>query len=265
LEQDTTRLPEKLSPPTPFPGVRKAFSELPFASDPAQLGNFNERGPLLHVFSFALMSWLTRQSWIGRAARIARMMIPMSRRFVYHGPHAAECGIFQGHSLRACMEISERMRIPVTFFGFDTFVGFPPLSRQDRAAAPESSPYLRRKLFTNTSTQEVYDRLIADMKFSQAVLFEGLFADTFPRVPTRKFFFVNVDCDLYQSHVEALHYFYPRMEKHGIIYFDDYHSLEYPMARLAIDEFLADKPELLWHLRYGEGDGNMTKSFLIKA
>jgi hypothetical protein len=36
------------------------------------------------------------------------------------------------------------------------------------------------------------------------------------------------------------------------------------MARLAIDEFLADKRATLWHLRTAEDGANLTKSFIIK-
>jgi O-methyltransferase len=265
LQNETTGLPKVAAPPTTVEDVRKSFSELPFPSDPALLGDLRERGPLLRVFSFALSEWLARRSLLHRAAQAVHRLDPTGYSAFFR-PHAAEFGVYQGHSLRACVEIAERMRVPVTFFGFDTFAGLPKLSLQDKEAAPQDSPYLKRKLFGNTSAQEVRDRLSAGLRSSSIVLFEGLFADTCAQTPRgRRFFFANIDCDLYKSHLQSLNYLYPRMETGGVIYFDDYHSTEYPMARQAIDEFLADKPEQLWHLRYGEDGVNLTKSFIIKA
>ena len=54
------------------------------------------------------------------------------------------------------------------------------------------------------------------------------------------------------------------MAKGGVIFFDDYHSGDYPMAKEAIDDFMQDKPELLLHLRFGDDAVNRTKGFIIK-
>ena len=37
-----------------------------------------------------------------------------------------------------------------------------------------------------------------------------------------------------------------------------------PMAKLAIDKFMEDKPEKLFHLRYDEDKPNHTKAFITK-
>jgi O-methyltransferase len=263
LQDETKGLPETTAPPTSVKNAR--ISERPFPSDPALLpSDLRERGPLLQTFSFALSEWLARRSLLHRAAQAVRRVDPRDY-LARLRPHAAEFGVYQGYSLCACIETAERMRIPVTFFGFDTFAGLPELSSQDRHSAPIGSPYLERKLYTHTSALKVRNRSREKLRRSGVVLFEGLFDETCRRAPDRKFFFANIDCDLYEGHLQSLNYVYPRMEKGGVVYFDDYQSLEYPMARVAIDEFLADKPEQLWHLRYGEDGANLTKSFLIKA
>ena len=54
------------------------------------------------------------------------------------------------------------------------------------------------------------------------------------------------------------------MVRGGIVFFDDYHSVNYPMAGKAIDKFMANKPERLQHLRFGEDGPNRTKAFFVK-
>lgn len=238
------------------------ISEQPFPVNIEELGAYRERAPLLYVFRHALMGWVIRQSRVKTLIRNVGQRF-LGQRLPSARPYAAECGVFQGHSLKACAQMAERMNVPVMFFGFDTFDGLPALSDTDKHVAPKNAPYLSRKLFGNTSLQEVLERT-SETGVTETRLFPGLFEDAFLRIPDRRYLFVNVDCDLFDGHLQALNYFYPRMEPGGIIYFDDYHSREYPMARLAVDQFFADKPEPLWHLRLGEDNSNMTKTFIMK-
>jgi len=87
---------------------------------------------------------------------------------------------------------------------------------------------------------------------------------TLPALPEQRYHFVNIDCDLYEPHIECLEYFYPRMASGSIVFFDDYHSVEFPMAGQAIDDYMRDKPEQLLHLRFGEEGPNRTKCFFVK-
>jgi hypothetical protein len=48
----------------------------------------------------------------------------------------------------------------------------------------------------------------------------------------------------------ALNFFYPKMVKGGVIYFDDY-GWGYPELRKVVDEFFSDKPETLLHFPSG--------------
>jgi hypothetical protein len=60
-------------------------------------------------------------------------------------------------------------------------------------------------------------------------------------------------------------YFYDRIVPGGVMFFDDYASAHYPMARSAVDEFLANKREKLFHIGYGPPAENATKSFIIRS
>ena len=52
-----------------------------------------------------------------------------------------------------------------------------------------------------------------------------------------------MDGDIYESTLEGLRFFYPRMNKGGIILSHDYCSLGFPGVKRAFDEFMSDKPE----------------------
>lgn len=154
--------------------------------------------------------------------------------------------------------------LPFRIFGLDTFTGFPPLSNIDRALAPNGARYVTTQIFGDTSQESVQEKL-RDAGFGNCVeLRKGLFRETLPSLPDRCYHFVNIDCDLYEPHIECLEYFYPRMVRGGIIFFDDYHSIEYPMASHAVDFFMRERPEQLMHLRFGEDGPNRTKTFLVK-
>jgi hypothetical protein len=45
------------------------------------------------------------------------------------------------------------------------------------------------------------------------------------------------------SYKQTLTYFYPRISRGGVILFDEYNDPPWPGCKIAVDEFLADKPE----------------------
>ncbi len=77
-------------------------------------------------------------------------------------------------------------------------------------------------------------------------IYKGIFPiETSKNIENNKFKFVHLDVDNYQSYKESLEFFYERMVTNGIIVFDDYNCECCPGAKLAIDEFFADKKEKL--------------------
>lgn len=178
--------------------------------------------------------------------------------------YVAECGVWKGDSLLLCLKVAQDLGVPVNFFGLDTFSGLPELGTRDLATAREGAPYRFKRWFADTSLESVEAR-VREAGFADRVQFlSGLFSETLPSLPNVNFCFVNIDCDLYEGHVECLEYFFPRMMPGGIIYFDDYHSEDFPMARLAIDEFLAAHSEVeLIHIRFGDHSANAMKSMIV--
>ena len=75
-------------------------------------------------------------------------------------------------------------------------------------------------------------------------LIPGYCVETLEKLPEKKYSFVYLDCDIYDSsYRQTLRYFYGRMSPGGIILFDEYDDPPWPGCNLAVDEFLADKPE----------------------
>jgi len=178
--------------------------------------------------------------------------------------YAAECGVWKGESLILCARVARAFDMPMTIFGLDTFAGLPELGPRDLEQAPSDAPYRHQRWFTDTSLATVQTS-VDEAGFADTIrLVPGLFSHTLSSLPDGPYCFVNVDCDLYEPHLEVLDHFLPRMAPGGIIYFDDFHSEDFPMAREAIKCFLATHEELeLVHLRFGEHEANRMKSLVV--
>ncbi len=156
----------------------------------------------------------------------------------------AECGVYRGGT--AFLLASTLVESGVTnkqLHLFDTFQGMPQTANADASTH-------RRGDFGDTSLEHVTNLL---HEFSFVTLNEGFIPATLDVVKDRYFAMVHVDVDLYQSTKDAFEFFYPRMVPGGIMICDDYGAPAYvKSAKLAMDEFLADKPERPISLRNGE-------------
>ena len=73
--------------------------------------------------------------------------------------------------------------------------------------------------------------------------YKGYFPDSIPPgFDELKFSFVHLDADLFEPTIEGLKYFYPRMNAKGMLVVHDYNA--WKGARMAVDEFFSDKPEM---------------------
>jgi hypothetical protein len=84
------------------------------------------------------------------------------------------------------------------------------------------------------------------MKFDNVYIHKGLFPlDSFG-LEKNKFSLVHLDLDIFKSTFDCLNYFYPKMNKGGIIITHDYQSAS--GVRKAFDQFFKDKPEVIIEL-----------------
>lgn len=147
----------------------------------------------------------------------------------------AEIGVYEGSTARLICELKGNKSVHL----FDTFEGLPEGSTEAEKIVYGNKPQLYR-----CSLESVQGYLKG---FDNVHYYQGFFPDsTHSLDPSLKFAFVHMDVDLYQSTLDCLKFFYPRMVPGGIMLSHDYSVLD-GVGR-AFHEFLADKPERLIEL-----------------
>jgi O-methyltransferase len=155
----------------------------------------------------------------------------------------AECGVFKGGTLASIALYLRDNRLAKHVFGLDSFRGFDESVQKDIALGGAADAEKRVGGFEATSLAGVRAKLAGLGLLDAVTLIPGYFAETLQKLPERKFSFVHLDCDIYDSYRQTMEYFYHRMSSGGIILLDEYDDPPWPGCNLAVDEFLADKPE----------------------
>ena len=212
--------------------------------------NFTQPGPYSFIFDFLFESQNELRGDILEAG-------------TYRGKTALSLGIFLAQN-----------GLPGVIHGFDTFSGFPKYSENDM---PEKFEELRElKLISDEHFSRVerlrtmksdlfkqdfhpastsssgdfsnnsIDPLQAKMQFlglGNIQLHVGTFESTMNQKDAEalRFSLIFLDCDLYDGYMETLNYGWERLIPGGIVFLDEYYSLKFPGARIAVNEFFADK------------------------
>lgn len=140
----------------------------------------------------------------------------------------AEVGVYKGGSAKLICEITKK-----SVHLFDTFEGLPDLCEMD-------NPRQFRKGDHSAPFESVKSYL---KNYPSVYLYKGLFPSTAEPVKNKKFSFVHLDVDIYESTLNCLRFFYSRMSKGGAIMSHDYP--ESKGVKKAFDEFFSDKPEII--------------------
>lgn len=143
----------------------------------------------------------------------------------------AQVGVFRGGSARLIAYATEGNAKP--FYLFDTFKGMPKVN--------ESIDLHKEGDFIDTSLDSVKERF---SNTKNVIFCQGIFPATADPAKNEKFSFVYIDVDIYQSTLDSLKFFYPKMLSGGFIVFDDYMGKNTPGVKKALDEFLSDKKEV---------------------
>jgi hypothetical protein len=167
-------------------------------------------------------------------------------RFTKNVPGAmAECGCYQGAS--AFFLAKERRTTPLHLF--DSFEGLSELTERDKqSTATESFEWRAGDLRTS---EDAVRRALKD--FEHVIIHKGWIPDRFADVTGETFSLVHIDVDLYQPTLDSLSFFYPRVNRGGVLVLDDYGFTTCPGAYEAVREFMAGKPEHVLHLPTGQG------------
>jgi len=146
--------------------------------------------------------------------------------------HIAEVGSYRGGSSKLICEAKGQRH----FHLFDTFNGLPKISASDN-----SQQFYQGQFAVQFKQVQHYLK-----KYPHLHFYKGIFPLTAGPIKNTTFSFVHLDLDIYQSTLDALIFFYPRMSPGGVIISHDY--INAPGVNQAFNQFFIDKPESIVEL-----------------
>jgi O-methyltransferase len=152
-----------------------------------------------------------------------------------------EAGVYRGGTARLFRRLLDTSGHQRTLHLFDTFGGMPETNR--------TLDIHREKDFLDTSVEAVSTFIGTE---EWICYHKGFIPDTFKRLENVRFAFAHIDVDIYQSVLDCCGFIYPRVVPGGILVFDDYGLPSCPGARVAVDAFFQDKPEIPFVLHSGQ-------------
>ena len=218
----------------------------------ARMGLKRARGPDLgsatDLYRPRYSPWLDKRAFGSLYAQIQPFtLVDSARCFVLHSlarqaRHLPgeywECGVYRGGTALLLGMVAAEVERPLRLF--DTFEGMPtPDPERDWHAAGD---------FSDTSEESIR-RLVC---YPRTLIHKGRIPATFKGLESRIIAIAHVDVDLYQSVLDCCSFIYPRLTAGGFMLFDDYGWPTCVGARLAVDEFFADKPEVPLVLTTGQ-------------
>jgi len=159
----------------------------------------------------------------------------------------AECGVFRGFSGLAMgllmKAVAERCQTTSSdLWLIDSYSGLSEPAPDDWivqciGGEPVSGPSMKKGHFAaSLKTVERHFTEIKNAKFAK-----GWIPDVFDSLPVSEWSFVHIDVDLHEPVGDCLKYFYPKLEKGGVIINDDFNSPLFPGAGKVWREFFDDK------------------------
>lgn len=153
----------------------------------------------------------------------------------------AECGCWKGQSSHIISTILRANGFSGTFHIFDSFEGGlsdKQVEDNNQRVTMDGKAVQDEKQFFASSESDLHHALAG---FNFYRLYKGWIPDRFHEVADRTFSFVHVDVDLFQPTLDSLSFFWPRLSDGGVLIVDDYGYTQFPGAKKAVDQFLADK------------------------
>jgi O-methyltransferase len=158
-----------------------------------------------------------------------------------------ECGVYRGFSVlamgRLMKSIVDQGGPPVRdIWAIDSYAGLSEPVQEDwmkrtiegKVIAGPSLP--KGRFATPLEIVQENLRELTNVKFAK-----GWIPEAFDLLPDQRWSFAHIDVDLYEPVRDSLAYFYPRLEKGGILINDDFGSVLFPGAGKAWREFFDSK------------------------
>ncbi len=139
----------------------------------------------------------------------------------------AELGVYKGNSAAVLNYYAKNSGR--TLYLYDTFDGF---DERDLVGVDCQ----KKRDFCDTSIEYVKSRV------GEAEYRQGFFPDSTEEKDRKdKYAFVSLDCDLYEPTKAGLEFFYPRLNRGGVIICHDYSSGKWKGVTEAVDEFCSQQ------------------------
>ena len=169
----------------------------------------------------------------------------------------AECGCWKGHSTFIISKLIKDSKKNINFHIFDSFEGLSIPTKDDKNFQ-KLNKNKNKRIIELFSSPEIFvkDQVLKDFNFCKIYL--GWIPSRFNDVNEKKFSFVHIDVDLYEPTIKSLEFFFPRLEKNGIIVCDDYNHSIFDGAKKAWDEYFLNKKYQFFY------ENSMGGCFLIK-
>lgn len=139
---------------------------------------------------------------------------------------------------------------------FDSFKGFPKSSIFDLSYRNPKEGELSHRTM-GEATEQLQQFLNCEKLADRIQFVEGFVEQSLINFSSPKIALLHIDLDLYSAHKITLESVFDSVVTGGIVIFDDYNEAKWLGAKKAIDEFFADKIELIQKHKSG-------KYYLIK-
>ena len=180
-----------------------------------------------------------------------------------------DLGVFRGRSLLTIGVILQKLKSKKTVYGFDTFSGFPKLSKFDQRYNFKNAKYfshshlnesnyfwnVKKKInkinykvrnissskdFSDSSFELIKNK-IKILELNNIKIIKGDVTKTIPnffKKNQKKIMACNFDLDLYDPYKTALPLVWSNLSKNGYIHLDEFYSLKFPGPKIAITDFI---------------------------
>lgn len=193
------------------------------------LFNYNNLKTPENIKAINLIKEIKREREMLLADQEAYLIYSMVKKSEKIEGDVAEVGVYKGGSAKLIREATQK---PLHLFdNFDE--GLPVPCEKD-----DIFKFKKRKYFSSFENVKNYLN-----GYSNIYFYKGFFPLTAESIKNKKFSFVHFDVDIYESTLDCLKFFYPRMSKGGIMISHDYCGSN--GVEQAFDEFFKDKTEII--------------------
>jgi O-methyltransferase len=137
----------------------------------------------------------------------------------------AEFGVYNGGSAKLLCELKGDRPLHL----FDSFEGLPPVGPEDRQERWQEGWF--------RGSREAVERLLDE--YDEVHIHQGIFPATASAVSEERFAFVHLDVDIYESTLQGLQFFYPRLNPGGMLLSHDYQPGS--SVQRAFEDYFADQ------------------------